>query len=417
MPSFANMLRVLSAFALVAAATSCVSDLNCSLNGACVAGACVCDDAWEGPSCELLSLLPSAPGDGTCDPSLNGTATGYTSTWGGHPMQDGDGSWHLLAAEMAQHCGMCSWGSVSQVAHWASGSLVGPYRRVGTAVGVFAHNPSVVAAPDASLLMWHIGIGCDSAGVHACNYTRMPSCANGSTPPHPQPPPEPVPNPPNLARAAVHAAARLGGPWASVPPSWKLPGCNNPSPLFLRNGSLMVMCHGPYSQCPQGGGLSFFTSLAAADWREGPYAFHCLNIVNPTFTFNGTVFHPANEDPHLYQDARGALHVLTHNQSPCYSGPIAAAFYGADVRGCGGHFFSADGGLSWTFSWRAAYNGTVRFTDGRSMVYKRERPKLVQDARGAIIALANGVGPALVDAFQPGNDTACTLVVAVGRGR
>jgi hypothetical protein len=49
-----------------------------------------------------------------------------------------------------------------------------------------------------------------------------------------------------------------------APTGWKLPSCNNPSPLFLRNGSLMVMCHGPYSQCPQGGGLSFFTSLA--DW-------------------------------------------------------------------------------------------------------------------------------------------------------
>ena len=101
------------------------------------------------------------------------------------------------------------------------------------------------------------------------------------------------------------------------------------------------------------------------------------------------------------------------NQSPCYSGPVAAAFYGADVRGCGGHFFSADAGLSWTFSWHAAYKGTVHFTDGRVRVYKRERPKLVQDAHGVIIALATGVGPALVDAFQPGNDTACTLVAAV----
>jgi len=172
------------------------------------------------------------------------------------------------------------------------------------------------------------------------------------------------------------------------------------------------MCHGAYSQCPQGGGLSFFTSLTG-DWRQGKYAFHCLNILNPNITVNGTLFHPANEDPHLWQDQRGALHVLTHNQSPCYSGPGAASFYGADVRGCGGHFFSADGGLSWTFAWHAAYNGTVHYTDGRTMVYKRERPKLVQDARGAIVALANGVGPALVDAFQPLNDTACTLVVAV----
>lgn len=409
-------LRATCALVLLAASSACVTDIDCSLNGACISSTCSCDAAWTGASCELLNLLPSTPGDGTCDPSLNGTATGFTTTWGGHPMQDvDDGSWHLLAAEMSNHCGMCSWGSVSEVARWSSASLVGPYRRAGTAVGAFAHNPAVTAAPaggNASFLMWHIGIGCDTAGVHACNYTRMSSCTNGSTPTHPQPPDGPIPNPPNLTRATTHAAASLRGPWTATPTGWALPTCNNPSPLFLRNGSLMVMCHGPYSQCPQGGGLSFYTSLTT-DWQRGPFAFHCLHILNFNYTFNGTVFQPANEDPHLWQDSRGALHVMTHNQSPCYSGPVAAAFFGADVRGCGGHFFSADAGLSWTFSWHAAYNGTVHFTDGRVRVYKRERPKLVQDARGVIIALATGVGPALVDAFQPGNDTACTLVAAV----
>ena len=105
--------------------------------------------------------------------------------------------------------------------------------------------------------------------------------------------------------------------------------------------------------------------------------------------------------------------MLTHNQSPCYSGPIEAAFFGADVRGCGGHFYSADEGASWYFSWHASYNGTVAFRDGRTRTYKRERPKLVQDAQGNIVALANGIGVALVDAFAAPNDTACTLVAGV----
>ena len=67
------MLRFILASTTLRATFSCVSDLGCSLNGICVAGVCACDAAWHGPSCELLSLLPSAPGDGTCDPSLNGT--------------------------------------------------------------------------------------------------------------------------------------------------------------------------------------------------------------------------------------------------------------------------------------------------------------------------------------------------------
>lgn len=328
-------------------------------------------------------------------------------------------SWHLHLAEMANHCGMCSWGSQSQVAHYQSNTaMTGPYVRVDTAVGAFAHNPAVIAvtpttSENVSYLMYHIGIGCDSAGVHECNYTRLPACQNGSTPLHPQPPHSPIPPPPNVTRATTHAAASLAGPWMETPAGWDLPSCNNPSPLLLSNGSLMVVCHGSYSQCTyKSGGLSLYTSLTR-DWMRGGFGFRCLPLLNYNYTFNGTLFHPANEDPHLYEDSRGNLHILTHNQSPCYSGPTAAAFYGADVRGCGGHFFSEDFGESWTFAWHAAYNGTVVFTDGTSKTYKRERPKVVQDDKRNIIGLSTGVGVALVDAFAAGNDTACTLVAAV----
>ena len=173
------------------AIATCVTDLDCSLNGLCTDGICACDPAWAGAACDTLQLLPSTPGDGTCDPSLNGTATGFTTTWGGIPMEDAVGAWHLHVAEMALHCGMCSWSSQSQIAHYKSASLLGPYARVDTSVGAWGHNPVVIAAPPAtpdnvSYLMWHIGIGCDSAGVHACDYDRIPSCSNGYTPPHPQ---------------------------------------------------------------------------------------------------------------------------------------------------------------------------------------------------------------------------------------
>jgi hypothetical protein len=85
------------------------------------------------------------------------------------------------------------------------------------------------------------------------------------------------------------------------------------------------------------------------------------------------------------------------------------------VRGDGGHFFSADGGATWTFAWHAAYSGLVDYTAGPvALRYKRERPKLVQDPKTKrLLALANGVGVALVDAFAAGNDAACTLVVGL----
>jgi|EP01046_Picozoa_sp_COSAG06_P034582 hypothetical protein len=181
-------------------------------------------------------------------------------------------------------------------------------------------------------------------------------------------------------------------------------------------------------------------------------------------------------------DKRGNLHVLTHNQSPCYSGK-AAPFFGADVRGCGAHFFSSDEvnanpatctltcqctgvppdttltcdldpdthgtaacHAGCTYSGRELEvclarglqrHGRVsycalnfppppttsippnaggrfphRYNDGTQMRYKRERPKVVQDpATGEIIALANGVGLEILDAFAPGNDSACSLVL------
>lgn len=415
---FGPLLLLLLPLALSA---PCATDLDCSLNGECSAtGTCACDAAWSGPTCSILNLLPSAPGDGTCDPTLNGTARGYSTTWGGRPLLEAaTGTWILHAAEMARNCGMCSWGSQSQVATYTAPSLTGPYTRAGTAVGAFAHNPSVLATPPgtgegANFLLFHIGIGCDSAGVHACNYSRLPACTNGTTPLHPLPPLPAPATVPNVTRAVAHIAASLRGPWRAPPADWKLPSCNNPSPLFLRNGSLMLLCHGSYAQCTHSsGGLSLFTSLTA-DWRRGAYGFRCLNLVNPNFTdpASGASFTAANEDPDVYQDSRGMLHILTHNQSPCYSGPVAAGFYGADVRGCGGHFFSADGGESWRFAWHAAYNGTVQYSTG-AKVYKRERPKVVQDEKGALVGLATGVGVELVDAFAAGNDSACTLVAAI----
>jgi hypothetical protein len=377
--------------------------------------------------CAVLLLQDAAePGQGTCDPSRGGTAVGLITTWGGLPVQDErTGWWHVHVAEMANHCGMCAWGSQSQVAHYRSREgVLGPYQRVDTSIGAFAHNPVVVRTPGSAqdppvYLLFHIGLGCASQpkASHPCNYTRLPACTNGTTPPGPPHyPHDPVPAPANLTFSHLHVASSLDGPWDPAPSHWTVPYCaNNPAPLFLANGSLLIACHSAFSgmgPCPSSS-LLYLAVSVTADWMTGPYHVSCLNLTNPRHTVNGTTYTAANEDPHLYRDTRGALHMLTHNQSPCYQN---ASFYGADVRGCGGHFFSDDNGSSWTFTWEhAAYNGTVRYTDGMVHRYKRERPKVVQDATGNIVALSTGIGIELLDAFEPGNDCACTLVVGVGQ--
>jgi hypothetical protein len=258
---------------------------------------------------------------------------------------------------MANHCGMCEWGAVSTVAHYVSqgGGVGGPYSRVGTAVGSEAHNPVVVPVPDSGeFLMFHIYIACNSEGVWACNYTALPHCTNGTTPLHPGAGGA-VPTPANLTRAFTHVAASLEGPWTPVNSSWTLPYCsNNPAPLFLANGSFMMACHEPMapgeSNCTTSS-LTYLATSTTKDWRTGPYVHQCLNLTNYEYRHGNQTFQAASEDPHLYQDARGNLHMLSHNQSPCYDGPQVAGWWGADVRGCGAHYFSDDGGASWSFQW------------------------------------------------------------------
>lgn len=414
------------ALALASLAAAGRADDACNANGVLAARgtgtACACDSGWKGAACELLDLLPSTRGDGTCAPAAGAAvARGATTTWGGAPLREAGGSWALTVSEMANHCGMIEWGGCSQGALWrANASVTGPYERVRTVIGPYSHNVWPFKVNSSLYLLFHIGIGCDTAGVHACNYTRMPTCTNGSTwPPKPPPGTQRVENPVDLSRATLFVAPAPGGPWAAAPRNWTLPTCsNNPTAVILRNGSMMLMCHEPFAglACKPAANYLYTATSLTPDWAHGAWAARCVHTNNPTLTVGNATFTAYNEDPHLYVDPRGNLHALMHNQGPCYSG-ANASFYGADVRGCGGHMYSTDGGESWTFTWRAAYNGTVVFDDGTAVRYRRERPKLVVDDAGAPFALATAVSLNVrVEAFQPGEDAACTLVSRLGGG-
>jgi hypothetical protein len=44
--------------AVVPLAAGCATDDDCSLNGVCTSGACVCDVAWGSTDCSALQLVP-----------------------------------------------------------------------------------------------------------------------------------------------------------------------------------------------------------------------------------------------------------------------------------------------------------------------------------------------------------------------
>jgi hypothetical protein len=197
---------------------TCASALDCSLNGACTAsGACACDAGWTGHCCGQLNLVPM---------DYPRTSGGYshpnTSTWGGNILLNAtSGDYHMWVAEMkpedpatgAGSCGLTTWASNSQITHVSSPALGGPYARQEVAVGVWAHNPIVRAAPDGTLVMWHIG-----SGGSAANATPPQGyCARNGTSPcgeqgfdHCGPPaPSPCANT-SVPGYACHASACLG---------------------------------------------------------------------------------------------------------------------------------------------------------------------------------------------------------------
>lgn len=90
---------------LVYCSAECKSSFDCALNGDCVGGVCACDAAWTGSDdCRQLALLPT-----------NRTVVGYRNqtgpqgwaSWGGRPIVGPDGRYHLYAAQMQLHCGVC----------------------------------------------------------------------------------------------------------------------------------------------------------------------------------------------------------------------------------------------------------------------------------------------------------------------
>lgn len=78
---------------------ACKTDSDCSLNGVCTSGACVCDAAWTNGNCSMLAMLPAKQ----CYPDASlgcGFFEGeHTTTWGGSIIKGGDGRWYMLAAE------------------------------------------------------------------------------------------------------------------------------------------------------------------------------------------------------------------------------------------------------------------------------------------------------------------------------
>lgn len=148
-----------------AVASSCQSDINCSLNGVCKAGRCICDAPWGGSTCGTLEFTEKEA------TGAYGMGVPFAVTsWGGNAVRRGD-TWHLYVTEMAgDHCGLHVWGSQSTVAHATSPHASGPYKKSSTVLPHEAHNPETIEV-DGALYIFHIGTADSQKPVVACNVT------------------------------------------------------------------------------------------------------------------------------------------------------------------------------------------------------------------------------------------------------
>lgn len=128
---------------------ACANAADCHLNGDCVGGRCACDSQWSAsPDCSTMAF---ALQDKAARP---GYYNATESSWGGNPVQDKDGKYHLFHAQMLNGCGLGSWTSNSVVARSTAKTLNGPYSFEEVAVPAFAHNPTVRVESDGSYTVY-----------------------------------------------------------------------------------------------------------------------------------------------------------------------------------------------------------------------------------------------------------------------
>eukprot|EP00051_Salpingoeca_urceolata_P011190 m.138251 g.138251 ORF g.138251 m.138251 type:complete len:393 (+) comp17022_c0_seq1:27-1205(+) len=384
-PSLAIGLLALAAAAAVAApadANGCTSASDCQLNGACVQGACQCDKGWQGPACGNLSLAAPVVAYGYGNSAVS-KGTAPSSSWGGGPpvYDAATKQYHLFVTEIAGHCGMCTWGRMSQAVHAVSPTVEGPYRRLDVAVPTQTHNTYYAYSPtDKVHLIYHIG---PSDNPSSCNPYY--NCSQGFTPECSglRPPTDwPKPTCATQGPAYVHYSKSLDGPWldggrcdinkTGMPPA---AGASNPAPYIFPNGTVLLVARGKDASSEHGHHEimhNIFLYRAPAwnaryEWVRGHGVNGSLNIGN------GKV---PTEDPVIWRGRRG-FHILFHSHPGLT------------------HAWS-ENGLSW--QWSGDLIGPY-VAPGKG---DHERPRVAIDASGDLDAVfvSQEIGP---------NDASCTF--------
>uniref|UniRef100_A0A0G4I0M9 EGF-like domain-containing protein n=1 Tax=Chromera velia CCMP2878 TaxID=1169474 RepID=A0A0G4I0M9_9ALVE len=365
----------------VTEAHSCHSDADCNYNGRCSKPAmqkwkCACDAQWRGDACDVLNLVSV---DKKTPLGYRGTSEDGTpvSSWGGSVVAGDDGLFHMYASEIVGGCGMNVWLSNSQVIHATSSDPVRePFVKRDIVAPAFAHEPMAARAPSGEFVVWYTAVlppgKLPVMGGEACagcsDGNSVASCGtdgnrNASV---------------NLPTYMVYST-HPGGPWSDpqLVPGTDVFADSNFAPVIKDDGSLVA--------------LSRSGVWTAPDWRD----VESYRQVDS--------WEDRGEDPMVWIDRRGVFHCIVHVNRIETTGLV---------------YYSLDG-LTWIPSGGGghAYEHVVQYTDGSSVAFGcRERPHIVQNREGDIIALTTGSSPVTCHSTEePVSDYSYTLLQVVGQ--
>ena len=337
----------------------CASAFDCGgLNGRCLANStCACSPGWQGANCAALKFVPS---------SARVAFPTALWTWGGSPIVDDGGVYHLFASEMSNLCGILHYCVNSRVIHLVSPNATGPYERREIALAPrrrewdngAVHGISVHRLPNKTYALLYMG-SMQPALSHQPNCTPGSNDSSANT---------------TLGsragrRIGVATAETLSGPWRRQhsplfgpdAAAWDDIDVSNPSPIIAKDGSIVMLYKGR-GRHTQHVGLAFAPAI------DGPYTRNNSGATVPDLP---------GEDPYGWIDeATGVYHALFHD--------------GNGASSAGRHRWSRDG-VHWSGGAPhiddLAYTGAMAWANdsavsparrGRaSVLARRERPQVL----------------------------------------
>lgn len=319
------------------AGQQCSDDVGCHYAGRCLAGICVCDPPFAGPSCESFDIESFSNKEGGLQMPQGNT------TWGGSVVRVPEFdpktnttsySYHMYAAMMKHNESLTSWLSNSVVAHAVSTSGLphGPFEFRDIALdtgtdrwdGVSVHNPDAKVLPDGTIVIYYMG-----TNNHTAPY---PSTGNQLE---------------FNQRIGIAWSKDPNGPWERAEEPVLGPGPNgtwddgfttNPAPYIYNNGSVLLIYKAKsFNNTGMFQGVAFAESFNATYKKLSPKPLDlppqvriengdlCIGIqyflsrepinfascVFFLFLRSCSIFHQC-EDAGIYRTTSGVFRMLTH---------------------------------------------------------------------------------------------------------